>query len=365
VHAADPGYLAIGFDRTADERFFDPDELDITPASVTGGPSGACDTINGRIDEGGYDVWCQLPAGDFTISYTLATGAAVPAWKLIATAQFQVVDYGVGNPETTKPFAVTSPLPVRERYRFFARDTKGVLWYYDGTGKATAPYREREVLDLGWNQYTAATALTPVTVHSTGDVVARDSTGTLWYFHGSANGSLFAPRTKVGTGWNQYNAIIGGRGDLTGDGHADVLARDSTGTLWLHQGTANSSAPIGGRIKVGTGWGQYNTIVGTGDITSDGRPDVVTRDASGALWLFKGTGNASAPFAKPTKVGTGWGQYNTVLAPGDLNQDGLPDVLARDAAGVLWLFKGTGNPAAPYAWPTKAGTGWKIYNTLF
>jgi hypothetical protein len=40
-------------------------------------------------------------------------------------------------------------------------------------------------------------------------------------------------------------------------------------------------------------------------------------------------------------------------------------VLARDAAGVLWLFKGTGNPAAPYAWPTKAGTGWKIYNTMF
>ncbi|WP_322899750.1 FG-GAP-like repeat-containing protein, partial [Actinacidiphila rubida] len=61
------------------------------------------------------------------------------------------------------------------------------------------------------------------------------------------------------------------------------------------------------------GWNAYTLMAGTGDVTGDGRADLVARDASGALWLYKGTGSASAPFAARTKVGAGWNTYNALM----------------------------------------------------
>ncbi|SEL36216.1 hypothetical protein SAMN05414137_1081, partial [Streptacidiphilus jiangxiensis] len=36
----------------------------------------------------------------------------------------------------------------------------------------------------------------------------------------------------------------------------------------------------------------------------------------------------------------------------------------RDASGVLWLYQGTGNPAAPFKSRVRVGGGWNTYNTL-
>ena len=48
-------------------------------------------------------------------------------------------------------------------------------------------------------------------------------------------------------------------------------------------------------------------------MTGDGRADLVARDASGVLWLYRGTANATSPFATRTKIGPGWNTYNTVM----------------------------------------------------
>ncbi|KAF2774605.1 hypothetical protein [Streptomyces sp. OM5714] len=40
------------------------------------------------------------------------------------------------------------------------------------------------------------------------------------------------------------------------------------------------------------------------------------------------------------------------------------DLVARDSAGVLWLYRGTGSASAPYAARTKIGGGWNTYNVL-
>ena len=52
-----------------------------------------------------------------------------------------------------------------------------------------------------------------------------------------------------------------GPGDLTGDGKPDLVARDSSGNLYLYPGTGNSSAPYGSRSRIDTGWGTYDAIV--------------------------------------------------------------------------------------------------------
>ncbi|GHE97147.1 hypothetical protein GCM10014715_61790 [Streptomyces spiralis] len=100
------------------------------------------------------------------------------------------------------------------------------------------------------------------------------------------------------------------------------------------------------------------------DLTGDGKADLVARDGSGVLWLYKGTGSASAPYAARTKIGGGWNTYNSLTSAGDLTGDGKADLVARDGSGVLWLYKGTGSASAPYAARTKIGGGWNAYNAL-
>lgn len=105
-------------------------------------------------------------------------------------------------------------------------------------------------------------------------------------------------------------------------------------------------------------------MASTGDLTGDGKPDLVARDSAGVLWLYKGTGSATAPYAARVKVGIGWGVYNNLLGPSDLNRDGRGDLIARDTSGVLWFYKGTGSATAPFAARVKVGSGWSIYNLL-
>uniref|UniRef100_UPI0020B8F388 FG-GAP-like repeat-containing protein n=1 Tax=Streptomyces sp. AC627_RSS907 TaxID=2823684 RepID=UPI0020B8F388 len=85
--------------------------------------------------------------------------------------------------------------------------------------------------------------------------------------------------------------------DLSGDGRADLVARDGSGVLWLYRGTGDASAPYAARLRVGGGWGAYGLLTSSGDVSGDGRADLVARDGSGVLWLYRGTGDASAPYA--------------------------------------------------------------------
>ncbi|WP_141726441.1 FG-GAP repeat domain-containing protein, partial [Actinacidiphila rubida] len=333
--------------------------VDLKIASVSGDPQVACGHAAGPVNGTAEAVTCDLPAGDHTVSYRLAAGSSVTDRQVVADVRFQASDAAGNSPEATAGFAVEGAAPAPAT-RFLGRDTAGTLWRYDGTGNAAAPYGARVAVGSGWQGYDAITALSNLTVHGTGDMVARDTSGVLWYYRGGGDARPFAARTKVGAGWNTYNSLVGA-GDLTGDGRADLLARDTSGVLWLYQGTSSTTAPFAARVKVGAGWSAYNSLAGTGDLTGDGRPDLLARDTSGALWLYQGQSSPTAPFAARVKVGTGWGVYNALVVPGDLTGDGRADILGRDASGALWLYKGTGNAAAPYAARVNVGKGWTIY----
>ncbi|MGW8366409.1 N-acetylmuramoyl-L-alanine amidase [Streptomyces wedmorensis] len=264
-----------------------------------------------------------------------------------------------------KEVATKAPVSATNRYNLLARDTSGALWQYQGTGKASGPFLARYKVGTGWNAYNLVTPLTALRADGTGDVIAREPSGALWYYPGSGNPSgPFKTRVKAGTGWGVFNQIVGVR-DQTGDGKPDVIGRESSGVLWLYPGTGNPNSPLGPRLKVGTGWQTYNSIVSTGDLTGDGKPDVMGRDTTGALYLYNGTGVASKPFGPRAKIGTGWQTYNTILGPSDLNTDGRPDVIARDGSGALWLYANNGNPSAPFPPRIQVGSGWQIYNMIF
>ncbi|OIJ99739.1 trypsin-like serine protease [Streptomyces colonosanans] len=188
------------------------------------------------------------------------------------------------------------------------------------------------------------------------DYLYRTTDGVLYDF--AFNGSDRYQSYRVGGGWNVMKDIRV-PGDLSGDGLPDMVAQAKDGVLWLYPGKGNGL--FGTRVRIGGGWSAY-TITGKGDYNNDGKPDLLARDGSGVLWLYPGTGAASAPFGSRIKVGGGWNAYNAFAASGDVTGDGKPDLLARDASGVLWLYKGTGVASAPFGSRIKVGGGWGAFN---
>ncbi|CAG6395729.1 N-acetylmuramoyl-L-alanine amidase [Streptomyces cocklensis] len=251
------------------------------------------------------------------------------------------------------------------RFNLDARDASGALWQYQGTGNAASPYYARFRVGGGWQAFNTITDLNGLRADAVGDLVARDASGTLWYYKGSGKPSVpFLSKVKVGTGWSVYNMLVGA-GDISADGRPDLIGRNSAGQLYVYKGTGTATAPFSSKSLLGTGWNAFNLLIGAGDVTGDGKADLVARDSSGVLWLYRNTGSATAPYAAKTRIGSGWGGFTALTGAGDITGDGKADLVARDSSGVLWLYKGTGSATAPYAAPAiRIGSGWNTYNTL-
>ncbi|WP_307852072.1 VCBS repeat-containing protein [Streptomyces sp. b94] len=173
------------------------------------------------------------------------------------------------------------------------------------------------------------------------------------------NGSDRYEPIRVGGGWNAMKDIRV-PGDLSGDALPDLVAKDKYGVLWLYPG--NGDGVFGTRVRIGGGWAKY-TITGKGDYNRDGKSDLLARDGSGVLWLYPGTGKASPALGSRSRVGGGWSVYNAFATAGDVTGDGRPDLLARDTSGVLWLYKGTGGTgSATFKDRSRVGGGWGAFD---
>ncbi|MFB6604845.1 FG-GAP repeat domain-containing protein [Streptomyces noursei] len=181
------------------------------------------------------------------------------------------------------------------------------IWTTDGGMSSSYGY-----VGSGWNIYD--TILSPGNLGGAPgyDVLGRDSTGVLWLYLGYGDGTVTA-RCKIGAGWDAYTQIAG-KGDLTGDNWPDIVARDTTGALWLYQGTGNPDAPFAARTKIGSGWNAYDALVATGDMDLDGKADFIARQPNGDLYFYKGTGNAAAPYEQKRNIGYGYQTYRVMFS---------------------------------------------------
>ncbi|MCX4769108.1 MULTISPECIES: VCBS repeat-containing protein [unclassified Streptomyces] len=254
--------------------------------------------------------------------------------------------------------AAKAAAAVAPNFALFGVNSSGNAYAYRSNlkGGLTA----RSLNGSGWTGVNAMLQVANV-AKSNGDsdgLWFRENNGNLGYLKFGSDKPV-----QVGYGWNTYNKIVS-PGNIGGAAAGDILARDTKGDVYVYLGYGTGK--VTGRIKVGYGWDIYSEIAGNGDLNGDGKNDIVARDKSGVLWLYKGTGNQKAPFAKRTKIGSGWNQFNRLVSTGDITEDGRTDLLARDKAGALWLYRGTGNATVPYAAKVKVGTsGWNSYKFLF
>ncbi|WP_371615397.1 FG-GAP repeat domain-containing protein [Streptomyces sp. NBC_00454] len=364
VHAVDKGRVWASFRQAGGQPDWFGQGVDITVTQVSSGAGAQCTLEGWYTFVAGLAVfYCDVTPGDVDITYTVRAAPGTESWKIDGQAFYKAYTYRHPIEPTTRGSFAIQGTPVRSNVRLMARDASGGLYEYQGTGKGGAPFLDRIQIGTGWGGYNAITKLSPLRDQNAGDLVARDADGVLWYYHGYPGDGMLADRVRLGAGWNTYNTLAGA-GDLSGDRQADLLARDGAGDLWLYPGTGNPSAPFGDRIRIGWGWNGYNTLVGGSDLNGDWKPDLLARDGAGDLWLYPGTGNPSAPFGDRIRAGWGWNGYNQLVVPGDLNSDRNADLLARDGAGNLWLYPGTGNPKAPFGDRIRAGWGWNGYTNL-
>ncbi|GAA2440464.1 VCBS repeat-containing protein [Streptomyces glaucus] len=144
---------------------------------------------------------------------------------------------------------------------------------------------------------------------------------------------------RVSSDWSGYDAVVP-PGDVTGDGRADLLTRSaSTGKLYVY--AHNGAGGFKTRALAGSGFGGYKRLIAAGDLDGDGRNDLLALDASNELWRFSGTGTGT--FRSRSLVFENWGtSYKDVVGGLDLSGDGRADLISLDKDGRAWLNRGNG-----------------------
>ncbi|KIA72645.1 FG-GAP repeat domain-containing protein [Arthrobacter sp. MWB30] len=137
----------------------------------------------------------------------------------------------------------------------------------------------------------------------------------------------------------------------------DLLAKRSDGALLMYPRVNNTWQPA---QTVGAGWNIFQTVLAPGDFDGDGLNDVLAKDSAGGLYLY--SGNGTGGWNTPRNVGTGWNVFTSIVAPGDFDSDGANDLMARDANGVLYLYPGDGEGG--WLPRTTIGTGWNAINSI-
>lgn len=311
----------------------------------------------------------ETAAGTYTATSTNAVinvvAEALPGYEISETVR--------SSWSFTFTFATVLVTPASPTFsdtslRYTIPATTGVKYFVNGVEKAAGTYptaianvsvvaqavqgyRIPDTVRSTWNfTFTFANAI------QDGDLVAADSSGALWNY--GKSGSV-GRKSLASSGWGTANQIV--TADWNADGIEDIITKWNDGNLTVSYGT--NSGTLANPAIIGTGWSSYEIAVAHWTklgIPADKYPSVIAKDSNGNLWQYHNLNGAALDTR--TLRGTGW--QNLQLNLLDWDKDGSIDILAKNTAGELVLYR-TDNATGNFKSEARpvVGTGWSGFET--
>ncbi len=230
------------------------------------------------------------------------------------------------------------------------------LFESNGAGGLLNP----RVIGTGWAQYNLIAPAGSWTDQTRPDLLARRSSdGALFVIPNDGHGG-FKPRYQIGSGvnWSSYDTITG-VGDWNRDDIPDLIARTPSGSLYLFHGLANGQIDPNPEF-LAAGWDVYDQVIGPVDWNGDGLPDLISRRPDGSMWIsLQRPDHSLAPPKEMTGM-DGWDQYSTIVGGGAWTSNSHQDLVARKEDGSLWLIDGKG--ASSFGETNYMGAGWNDFS---
>ncbi len=354
-----------------------------------GGPGGDWDASTTGAIGGKYRAWITHPAGGGAqlsvygrapLTLPHVPGKAVLAGIIGDTALYAAQRDPFAGPEVLTPLyaldltqAAPAPVKVMENFSSVAHHEDGSLLVRGATGtadglfKVTADWAGKPALSLVADtgrvvalKVTRASVPASVSLEKPGTSVPLsvelsrpDARVTLTLTHTRSGKKLVRDLPPLADGGSAFGTAW--------DGVLDGVSAPNGAYAW--QVTATSQDGTATDTRTGT-----LTVTRTAnphDYTDNGSTDVLARDAAGVLWrddLYDWPVNGQAQSARRTRIGSGWNTYKQIEAAGQIGGDKNGDLVALDTTGVLWTYPGKGD--GTFGTRVRVGGGWGVYTKL-
>jgi hypothetical protein len=241
------------------------------------------------------------------------------------------------------------------------RDSHGFV-YYQNAGSPSSPVWQVDTISftgLGNSTYWNSPDLADLNGDGLKELLFGTADGPLQYYVNT--GSQAAPSWQLNTTLFGGVIDVGGASspcffDFDGDGDLDLISGSQLGYIKYYENTGTVHAPA---------WDEDSSYFSSidhsiyasaaiGDVDADGLPDVIVGDLNGGLFFHHNTGMGfveQAGVLPPVSVG-GW----SVPRLGDMDNDGDLDLVVGSEAGTLYYYVNNGSPSQP---------SWVLVNGFF
>ncbi|MDA1362226.1 VCBS repeat-containing protein [Glycomyces luteolus] len=274
------------------------------------------------VDEFGYN---ETPDLTFTVKLTDTTAfqGAIEVGAVYGDGEYE------GDPSNDFALIYNDAHAARYDYNqddhedlLVVRKSDGALVLYKGT--SSGKYLAGVVVGSDWGKMDIVMA-GDLTGDGIPDLLARDNKlGNLWTYPGNGSGG-FKSRIFVGNGWGKMGQIAVGNFD--GDGNPDIFATSFTdGNMYYYPGLGDGK--FGARVFWSEFWNGMDVISSVGDLDDDGYDEFLSRwNYDGRYYLYASTGGV-IELDPSLYVGDDTRRFDQVVGVGDLTRDGTPDIVA-------------------------------------
>ena len=81
----------------------------------------------------------------------------------------------------------------------------------------------------------------------------------------------------------------------------------------MYRGNGRGGFVTGQREQIGSGWQGFTALFAGGDFSGDGRPDIIARDADGLLFMYRGNGRGGFVTGQREQIGSGWSSLSALM----------------------------------------------------